>query len=121
MSMRFFVEDTKRPVSLLRMIAAMADFTGPVTGLEEITRIAGEALEGWLGEYEGYRGLVMFSHEDTHVTRVITFWDSHEAEARTRSGRTTMREQLAASVGLEVVDYRVWEVPVFEVPPASRG
>ena len=26
-----------------------------------------------------------------------------------------MREQIAGAVGLEVVEYRVWEVPVFEI------
>jgi hypothetical protein len=103
------------------MVAAMAEFTGPVTGLTEVTRIAGEAIEGWLSEYDGYRGLVMLSHEDSHVARVITFWDSYEAEASTRHGRTTMREQLAASVGLEVVEYKVWDVPVFELPPATNS
>ena len=30
-----------------------------------------------------------------------------------------MREQIAASVGLEVVDYRVWEVPVYELAPGE--
>jgi heme-degrading monooxygenase HmoA len=101
------------------MIAAMAEFTGPVTGLDEISRIAGEAIEGWLRDYEGYRGLVMLAHEETQVSRVITFWDSHEAEASTRRGRQSMREQIAASVGLEVVDYRVWEVPVYELAPGE--
>ena len=93
----------------------MADFTGPLTGLDEISRIVGEGIEGWLREYDGYRGLVMLTHEDTQVTRVITFWDSHEAEVSTRHGRQAMREQLAASLGLEVADYRVWEMPLYEL------
>jgi heme-degrading monooxygenase HmoA len=101
------------------MVAAMAEFTGPVTGLADISRMAGEAIEGWLREYDGYRGLVMLSNEDDRTSRVITFWDSVEAEARSRSGRKTMREQIAGSAGLEVVDFRVWEVPVYELPPTG--
>jgi hypothetical protein len=101
------------------MVAAMAEFTGPVTGLEEIARVAGEAIEGWLGEYDGYRGLVMLTNEDARTARAITLWDSHEDEARTRPGRQAMREQIAASAGLEVVDYRVWEVPVYELRPSE--
>jgi hypothetical protein len=101
------------------VIAAMAEFRGTVSGLEEVARIVGEALEGWLRDYEGYRGLVMLTHEDAETIRVISLWDSHEAERRTRSGRTTMREQLADSVGVEIVDYRVWDVPVFDVAQAG--
>jgi hypothetical protein len=55
-----------------------------VTGLEEIARMAGEA-EGWLGEYDCYRGLVW--DEEAQTTRAMTFWDSRVAEANTRAGR----------------------------------
>jgi hypothetical protein len=33
-----------------------------------------------------------------------------------------MRDQIAGTAGLDVVDYRVWEVPVCEILPAvMRG
>ena len=99
----------------------MAEFTGPVTGLAEIVRIAGEGIEGWLREYDGYLGLVMLADEESKTSRVITFWESRDAETRSRPARQTMREQLAGTAGLEVVEYRVWEVPVFEILPASAG
>ena len=97
------------------MIAAMAEFTGQVTELAEIARMAGEAIEGWLREVEGYRGLVMLADEESKTSRVITLWESRQAEERSRSTRTSMREQIAGAVGLDVVEYRVWEVPVFEI------
>jgi hypothetical protein len=101
------------------MVAAMAEFSGDVTGLADIARMAGEGIEGWLRDYEGYLGLVMLTDEETKTSRVITFWDSPQAEVSSRSGRTTMREQIAGTAGLDVVDYRVWEVPVYELPPAG--
>ena len=96
----------------------MAEFTGPVTELAEIARIAGEAIEGWLRDYDGYLGLVMLTDEESKTSRVITFWESRQAEVSSRSVRKTIREQIAGTAGLDVVDYRVWEVPVCEVLPA---
>jgi hypothetical protein len=99
----------------------MAEFTGTVTELAEIARIAGEGIEGWLREVDGYLGLVMLTDEESQTSRVITFWESSQAELRSRSVRQTMREQIAGTAGLDVVDYRVWEVPVCELLPAVAG
>jgi hypothetical protein len=104
------------------VIAAMAEFTGTVTELAEIARMAAEGIEGWLRDYDGYLGLVMLTDEGSQTARVITFWESPEAEVRSRTVRKTMRDQIAGSAGLDVVDYRVWEVPVCEILPAvTRG
>jgi hypothetical protein len=101
------------------MIAAMAEFTGPVTELAEIARIAGEAIEGWLRDVDGYLGLVMLTDEGSQTARVLTFWESPEDEVRSRSTRKTMRDRIAGTAGLDVVDYRVWEVPVWEILAAA--
>lgn len=123
-SMRLATREEKgsrhaRAVAFRPMVAGMAEFTGPVTQIAEIARIAGEALEGWLRDVDGYLGLVMLTDEESHTARVMTFWESAEAEARSRSTRQTMREQLAGTAGLDVVDYRVWEVPVWEILAAA--
>jgi heme-degrading monooxygenase HmoA len=96
------------------MVAAMATLTGPVSGLAEISRMASESVEPWLREYEGYRGLLILSDEEAQTSRVITFWDSHEAEARARTSRGSMRDQIAATAGMEVVGFEVYDVPIFE-------
>ena len=96
----------------------MAEFQGAVTELAEIARIAADGIEGWLRDYDGYLGLVMLTDEESQTARVISFWDSREAEVRSRTARTTMRDQIASSAGLDVVEYRVWEVPVCELLPA---
>jgi hypothetical protein len=101
------------------MVAAMAEFVGPVPDVAEVARIAGEGIEGWLRAYDGYLGLVMLTDEETKTSRVITFWESRADEKRSRLARQTMREQIAGTAGLEIVDYRVWEVPVCEVLPGA--
>ena len=97
------------------MVAAMAKVTGPATGLAEISRMASESVESWLREYEGYRGLLVLTDEDAQTSRVLTFWDTPEAEASARAGRGAMRDRIAATAGMEVVEFGVWEVPVYEV------
>jgi hypothetical protein len=77
--------------------------------------MAGEAVENWLREYEGYRGLIVFTDEDAQRSRVVTLWATPEAEESARAARGAMRDQLAATVGMSVDDFAVWEVAVFEV------
>lgn len=98
------------------MVAAMATLTGPATGLAEISRIASESIETWLRDYDGYRGLLVFANEESQTSRVITLWETAEHEERSRASRGAMRDQIAATVGMEVVDFAVYDVPVCEVP-----
>ncbi len=78
--------------------------------------MAAESVELWLREYEGYRGLVVLTEESAQRSRVITFWETPEAEAKARRGRGSMRDQIAATSGMEVTDFGVFEVAVLELP-----
>lgn len=97
------------------MVAAIATLTGPATGLAEISRMASEAVEGWLRDYEGYRGLVIFTDEGTQTSRVVTLWETRQAEESARASRGAMRDQIAAQAGMELVEFGVWEVAVLEL------
>jgi len=101
------------------MVAAMAKVTGPASGLAEISRMASESVESWLREYDGYRGLVVLTDEEAQTSRVLTFWETPEAEARARASRGAMRDRIVATAGMEVVEFRVWEVPVYAVPGSA--
>jgi heme-degrading monooxygenase HmoA len=94
----------------------MATITGPAEGLADIARLASESVEDWLRGYDGYRGLLVFTDEEASQSRVVTLWESSEAEAKARAGRGAMRDQIAAAAGMEVVEFGVYEVAVFEVP-----
>jgi hypothetical protein len=97
------------------MVAAMSRLAGPVSMLAEISRMADENLGTWLREYEGYRGIVVLADEDTGTTRLITLWESAADEERARVSRGAMRDQLAATAGVEVVEFGVFEVLALEV------
>jgi hypothetical protein len=92
----------------------MATLRGPVSGLAEISQMAGESVGPWLREYEGYRGIFVFTDEERQTSRLITLWDSPEDEERARGSRGAMRDQLAATAGMEVVAFEVFDVPVYE-------
>jgi hypothetical protein len=94
----------------------MATISGPASGLADMSRMAGEAVESWLQEYEGYRGLMVFTDEEAQRSRVVTLWETPEAEESARTARGAMRDQLAATAGMSVDDFAVWEVAVFELP-----
>jgi len=97
------------------MVAAMATLRGSASGLAEISRIATEDVEAWLRGYEGYRGLLVFTDEGAQTSRVVTLWETSEAEASARTSRGAMRDQIAAATGMEVVDFGVYDVAVFEL------
>jgi hypothetical protein len=94
----------------------MATLSGPVSGLAEMSRIASESVDEWLREYEGYRGLLVFTDEAALRSRVVTLWDTPEDEEKARTARGAMRDQIIASLGGEVVDFGVFEVAVLQLP-----
>ena len=97
----------------------MSTLSGPVATLAEVSRLAADSVGPWLNEYEGYRGTIVFTDEERQLARLVTFWDSAADEARARDSRTAMRDQLAATAGMEVVEFGVFEVSAWDfVPPA---
>jgi hypothetical protein len=101
------------------MVAAISTISGPASGLADIARMASEAIESWLRDYEGYRGLIVFTDEHAQQSRVVTLWETHEHEERARTSRGAMRDQIAAATGMEVIDFGVYEVAVFELPAGA--
>ena len=97
------------------MVAAMSTLSGPVAALADISRLAGENVGPWLREYEGYRGTLVFTDEASRTARLITLWESREAEERARASRGAMRDQLAATAGMEVVACEVFDVVAHEL------
>jgi hypothetical protein len=97
------------------MIAAMATYTGPNPALAEVARMARDEIGGWLGGYDGYRGLIILTDQGGERARVITLWANAEAEARSRQARGAMRSQVAAATGMEVAPMEVYDVPVWEL------
>jgi hypothetical protein len=97
------------------MVAAMSTLSGPVAALADVTRLADENVGPWLREYEGYRGTLVFADEAADTARLITLWDTAEDEKRARTSRGSMRDQLAATAGMEVVAFEVFDVLAHEL------
>jgi hypothetical protein len=103
------------------MVAAMSTLKGPVSALADISRLASENVGPWLREYEGYRGTLVFAAEEAQTSHLITLWDTPEDEERARESRGAMRDQLAATAGMEVVGFEVFEVVAHEFVPDADG
>jgi hypothetical protein len=83
--------------------------------MADIARMAGEAIEGWLRDYEGYQGVLVLTDEGGGRALLITLWETPEAEARARSSRGAMRDQVAATAGMTVEGMELYDVPVVDV------
>jgi hypothetical protein len=81
--------------------------------IENATVVAEEMLR-WLGEIEGFEGLLMLSRPGG--TLGLTFWESREAAERHRPARMAFLERMTS-----VADVEVEEVLDYEVTFASLG
>lgn len=102
-------------VSFPLVVAAVSTLSGRAPGMSETAELASEAIEAWLRNYDGYRGLLVLTDEASERAQLITLWESGDQEQRARAGRGSMRDQLAATVGMTVETFDVYEVPVCEV------
>ena len=103
------------------MVAAMSTLTGPVEALSDISRMAAENVGPWLREYDGYRGTLVFTDDAAQTARLITLWDTADAESRARASRGAMRDQLATAAGMEVVEFSVFDVVAHEFVEADES
>jgi heme-degrading monooxygenase HmoA len=102
------------------MVAAVATITGPSPGMAEVARVAAEEMEGWLREYDGYRGLIVLVSEEAQRSQVISLWETPAAETRARASRAAMRDHVAAAAGMSVEEMMiVYDVPVLDVLPIA--
>jgi heme-degrading monooxygenase HmoA len=100
------------------MVAAMTLVAGPAPEMAEIARMAHESVEEWLRGYDGYRGVIVFTDTGGERARIITLWETAEAEERSRRGRSEMRNSVVARAGMSVAGFEIYDVPVCELVPA---
>ncbi|MEP7225684.1 MAG: hypothetical protein ABI783_12090 [Actinomycetota bacterium] len=82
---------------------SMSRFKGEIEDLDGTVQMASEAMLSWLKQIEGYRGLLALSDQASGSACFITFWESEEAAEKSRASRASMRDQLAATAGAEVL------------------
>ena len=99
----------------------MSTVRGEVPDMAAVARMTSEAMEGWLRDLEGYRGLIMLIDEPGGCARIITLWSSREAEQRGRATRSAMRDRLTATAGMTFESMETYDVPVLQMLPARDG
>jgi hypothetical protein len=81
----------------------MSRFKGEIDDLPGTARMVSEAMLDWLQQIEGYRGLLVLVDEKSGSACFTTFWENEEAVIKTRASRSSLRDQMAATVGAELV------------------
>jgi hypothetical protein len=82
----------------------------------EVAVMVGETLATWLGEVDGFRGLLMMTDEATGTVQVIALWDDAETAQRHRAARARLRERVSATVDVELQETVGWDVPFAYLP-----
>jgi hypothetical protein len=85
------------------MFASMSTFRGEGIDLDTAAKAAGESMEAWLRQFDGYLGLLLLTSQETGSAHALTFWENAESVAQSEHGRTQMRESMAATIGIDVV------------------
>jgi hypothetical protein len=81
----------------------MSKFKGEIEDLHGTALMASEVMLDWLRQIDGYRGLLALVDEASGSACFVTFWENEEAVVKTRVSRSTLRDQMAATAGAEVV------------------
>jgi heme-degrading monooxygenase HmoA len=97
----------------------MSTLSGPVPDMDGAGTVAGEALLPWLRELEGFRGVVILTDEAREQAKVLTFWASREAVEASRASRESMRDRMAATVGMTVASTESFVVAALELVDAD--
>lgn len=85
------------------MHVSMSKFRGEIDDLPGTARMASEAMLSWLRQTDGYRGLLALVDEGSATAYFVTFWEDAQAVEKSRTSRASLRNQLAATAGAEVV------------------
>jgi hypothetical protein len=91
------------------MIVSMTTVRGTAV-LREPARMAAETMRSWLRQFDGYCGTLVIVDDPGGTARFFTFWADEQAEERSRVGRARMREQMAATAGVELEGNEVYSV-----------
>ena len=88
---------------------------GPIDQPVEIATLAGEEMMPWLGQIQGFEGLLMLSNENDGTTLVISFWESKEVADEHRVARAEFRDRITSTVEVQVQDVADYELMFAEL------
>jgi heme-degrading monooxygenase HmoA len=100
--------------------AGMTTTQGTDEDMVAIAAMAGETMDGWLRELEGFRGLLVLSSGESGITQVLTLWESKEVAERHQASRMRLRDLITGTVGVEVLETASYEVAFADLPTELR-
>lgn len=78
--------------------------------------MVGEEMYRWLRDVEGFEGLLVLDNHEAGKTYVLALWASREVADLNRVARANLRDRVAATVGVEILDTEGFEVAFGVVP-----
>ena len=78
--------------------------------------MVGEEMYRWLRDVEGFEGLLVLDNHEVGTTYVLALWASREVAELHRVARANLRDRVAATVGVEILDTEGFEVAFGVVP-----
>jgi hypothetical protein len=82
--------------------------------LDQDAQAAVEALLPWLGQFDGYEGLIVLTDGASGRAHFVTFWEDEDALKRSAHGRQQVREQMAKTAGAEIESSQAYAVRVMD-------
>jgi tRNA G26 N,N-dimethylase Trm1 len=83
---------------------------GRIEDQELVAQMAAEALTEWLSHVEGFAGLLTLIDVETSTAQVLVFWETREIAEKHREARLRLRDRIAATAQVEVVETRGYEL-----------
>jgi heme-degrading monooxygenase HmoA len=97
------------------VFARVTTFSGPAGRIEEGLEIFRASVLPWLRDATGFRGFTLLIDPANEKALTITFWTTREAAMDTTgSGGSSIREEVAASVGTVMESTEIYELAATE-------
>jgi hypothetical protein len=96
------------------MFARVTTFEGPSEQVEAAMAIFRDEVIPWLKDATGFRGWIVLVDRERERTMGLTFWATEEAMKDEDTSGAVLRDDLAASVGIEMKSLEFFEVVAVE-------
>jgi hypothetical protein len=96
------------------MFARVTTFEGPPEQVGAAILIFREEVIPWLEDATGFRGWIVLADRERERAMGLTFWATEEAMKDEGTSGAVLRDDLAASVGIEMTSLEFFEVVVAE-------
>jgi hypothetical protein len=99
--------------------ATITTTQGDAPDIPAMAKMAGEVMLQWLGEIDGFAGLVMLTN-DAGRAQVITFWENQEVAERHMTARMQLRDRIVATVNVAVEETESYVVSFAQLRELSE-